>query len=89
MRLIAASLLALASVTHAAVIAEASNGEAHLALHDEAGHCLGSARLAVFSRGPERIPGCWKVTPPFVSIAFLDGDAIQVPMGAFKPPKGS
>jgi hypothetical protein len=89
MRLIAASLLALAGATQAAVIAEVSDGRSRIALHDEAGPCLAGALLAVFTRGPERIPGCWKVTPQFISIAFLDGDALQLPLEMFKPPKDS
>lgn len=88
MKLLALVLLA-AVQAHAAVVAEATNGEARLELHDEAGPCLGAARLAVFSRGPERLPGCWIFVDNRVQIAFLDGDIVRLPAGVFAKPKSS
>lgn len=87
MKAIAACLLALASATNAAVIAHVIEGDLRLELHDEAGPCLGEARLAVFYQGPQRIPGCWKLRPPVVSIVFMDGDLAQVSIDLFKRPE--
>ena len=87
MKTIAACLLALASASNAAVIAEAVEGDLRLELHDEAGPCLGEARLAVYWQGKERIPGCWKLRPPVVTIVFLDGDLARVSIDLFKRPE--
>ncbi len=83
--LVAAALL-LASAAHAAVVAVAQQGQHRLELHDQAGHCLGEARLAVYADDKQRIPGCWLVRAEGVSIAFLDGDHIVVPAAAFRKP---
>lgn len=88
MRLLALVLLA-ATQAHAAVIAEAVNGDARLELHDDAGPCLGAARLAVFTRGREKVPGCWVFVDNAVQIAFLDGETARLPPGVFSKPKSS
>ena len=83
----AAAMAALAVTAQAAVIAVAQEGAKRLDLHDQAGHCLGQARLAVFTDGVQRVPGCWLVKPDAVAIAFLDGDFITVPLSAFRKPQ--
>lgn len=83
----AVALAALAVAAQAAVIAVAQDGARRLDLHDQAGHCLGQARLAVFTDGVQRVPGCWLVKPDAVTIAFLDGDFITVPLAAFRKPQ--
>lgn len=86
MRMIALSLL-LAGSVEAAVIAEAVQGKLRIELHDEAGVCVGSARMAIFSDGEQKIPGCWVVQPDAVQIAFLDGDVARLPLAVFKKPE--
>lgn len=87
MKLIAAAALLFCGAAHAAVIAVAQQGKHRLELHDEAGPCLGSARLAIYTDGAQRIPGCWLVRPDAVTVSFLDGDHAAIPMAAFKPPQ--
>lgn len=88
-RWLAAALAALlcAGAAHAAVIAVAQEGKHRIELHDQAGHCLGQARLAIFSDGTQRVPGCWLVRPEAVTIAFLDGDHVTLPLAAFRKPQ--
>lgn len=90
MRTLAAVLLALAGASHAAVIAEVREGDRLLQLTDEVGPCLGNAKVAVWSQGEQRVPGCYVVLPASmtVHIAFLDGDAAEVPISIFKAPVG-
>lgn len=81
----ALSLLAAASA-QAEVVAVAQQGNNRLELHDQAGHCLGRAKLAVFTDGVQRIPGCWLFHPEGVTVAFLDGDHLAVPLSSFRKP---
>lgn len=83
----AAAMAALAMTAQAAVIAVAQEGAKRLDLHDQPGHCLGQARLAVYTDGVQRVPGCWLVKPDAVTVAFLDGDFITVPLAAFRKPQ--
>lgn len=86
MKLVGFALLAT-SISHAAVIAEVTSGKTAIRLHDEAGMCVSGARLAEFSDGVVRIPGCWVVVGPEIGIAFLDGDYVKVPVAVFSKPK--
>jgi hypothetical protein len=71
----------------AAVIAVAGNAEQRAELHDEAGPCVGAARLAVFIQGKARTPGCWVMAgTDAVQIAWLDGDVSNVAVRHFKRP---
>ena len=90
MRTLAAVLLALAGTSHAAVIAEVRDGDRLLQLTDDVGPCLGNAKVAVWSQGGQRVPGCYVVRPYTltVHVAFLDGDAVEVPINLFKAPTG-
>lgn len=90
MRMLAAVLLALAGASQAAVIAEVRDGDRLLQLTDEVGPCLGNARIAIWSQGEQRVPGCYvvRVATMTVHVAFLDGDAAEVPIGLFKAPVG-
>lgn len=81
----AATLVAFSA--HAAVIAVAQEGAKRLDLHDQAGHCVGQARLAIYTDGAQRVPGCWLVKPDAVTVAFLDGDFITVPLTVFRKPQ--
>lgn len=86
--LAAAALLTLAGPTSAEVIAELTHQDARIQLHTDAGPCVGAARWALYTKGPERIPGCWIfINGNTVQIAFLDGDIAQIPVGAFQEPK--
>lgn len=87
MKRIAAAALLFCGAAHAAVIAVAQQGKHRLELHDEAGPCLGPARLAIYSDGAQKVPGCWLVRPDGVTIAFLDGDLATIPLVAFKKPE--
>lgn len=78
--------LVIAFPVRAAVIAEAAAGDVKVELHDVAGPCLAPARLAVFTRGQVRIPGCWKGSPAGVMVNWLDGDRDDIPLPAFKEP---
>lgn len=86
MKLIGIALLAT-GISHAAVIAEATDGKITVRLHDEAGMCVSGARLAEFTDGVVRIPGCWVPSGANVGVAFLDGDYVRIPMAAFRKPK--
>lgn len=83
----AAAALLLAASAHGAVIAVAQQGKIRLELHDQPGHCLGEARLAIFSDGTQRIPGCWLARAEGITIAFLDGDHVAVPFALFRRPQ--
>lgn len=90
MRTLAAVLLAMAGASHAAVIAEVRDGDRLLQLTDEVGPCLGNAKVAVWSQGEQRVPGCYvlRARTLTVHVAFLDGDAVEVPIDVFKTPVG-
>lgn len=52
-----------------------------ITLHDNAGPCVGRARLAVWQAKNESItpiPGCYLVAPAGARVAFLDGDVVFV-----------
>mgnify|MGYP007100119268 CR=1 FL=1 len=73
---------------HAAIIAVATgDAGARRELHDIPGPCLGNARMAVYVKGPERIPGCWIAGAGEVQIAWLDGDTTLVSAGVFRKPE--
>jgi hypothetical protein len=81
------SFLTLTHAVNAAVLAVATQGAARLELHDTTGPCLGEARHAVYTDGRQRVPGCWVARDGEVHVAFLDGDALQVPVRAFRRPE--
>ncbi len=91
-RLIVAALASLVATTaSAAVIAEAEvSPGVVIQLHDEAGPCVGSARLAVWinNETKEHVPGCWTKRGDFVGFAFLDSDSGRWPAAAFKTASG-
>lgn len=74
---------------HAAVIAVATEGDVRVELHDDTGPCLGTARLAIYTDGTVRTPGCWRWLPQMgvVAIAWLDGDFSQVAPAQFREPE--
>jgi hypothetical protein len=88
MRLALVALFA-SSVASAAPIAVADGSAgSSITFYDEAGPCVGSAKLAVWSSGDAktRIPGCWVAGSGTVFVSFLDGDRSDVPVGALKKP---
>lgn len=73
----------------AAVLAVAIDGTVRLELHDDPGPCLAGARLAIWSDGKARVPGCWRPVPGAnqVAVAWLDGDSSLVDMRVFREPE--
>lgn len=73
----------------AAVLAVATEGAVRLELHDDPGPCLAGARLAVWSDGKARVPGCWRPVPGAnqVAVAWLDGDSSLVDARVFREPE--
>lgn len=92
MKFIIAAALAAASVSAAANIvqeARAENGAAVLLFDEQGTVCVAPARRAqyVSPRG-DVTEGCFKLIGlEAVQIAFVDGDAMQLPIGVFKAPK--
>jgi hypothetical protein len=84
-----ALMLSMGEDAAAAVIAVAIEGPVRLELHDEPGPCLAGARLAVWTDGKARVPGCWRVDTAAgrVSVAWLDGDASVVDVRVFREPE--
>lgn len=85
---VAIGLLTAPTPAAAAVIAIAQEGTVTVELHDEAGMCLGQARLAVYRTAEVRVPGCWTVDleTRSIRIAWLDGDYSTAPVGLFREP---
>ena len=84
-----ALMLSMGEDAAAAVIAVAVEGPVRLELHDEPGPCLAGARLAVWTDGKVRVPGCWRPVPGAgqVAVAWLDGDASVVDVRVFREPE--
>jgi hypothetical protein len=83
MRYILAACLALAALSaDAKVIAIAQSGDgARIVLHDEAGPCVGSAKLAEYvPLSGAIVQGCWLAVPGSVTVSFLDGERGKVPL---------
>jgi hypothetical protein len=81
-------LLLMAGAVHAAPVAVATSHDgATLTLHDEAGPCVGGARLAVW-RGVDGqiVPGCWVIARAHIRIAYLDGDVDAIEPTVFRKP---
>jgi hypothetical protein len=85
--LLLALLLALPAWAATIAVVRAEDG-ALLALTDELGPCLGGSRQAVWTSadGKERVPGCWRLSGAVVQVAFLDGDAVEVPVRLLRRP---
>lgn len=66
--------------------AEVSPGVVVLFL-DEAGPCVGGAKLAIYIDGAQRIPGCYREEGPIIGIAFLDADTMRVPKSMLRRAK--
>lgn len=82
-----ASFVALSATAGSIATATSSDG-ASITLMEEAGPCVGGARLAVYVSpdAKSRVPGCWKLAGGMVVVAFLDGDMAQIPVGDLKKP---
>jgi hypothetical protein len=89
--LIGAAIAAFSVSTTAADVMQEVRGESGAAvlLYEEQGICRAPARRADYvSPSGEVIPGCFKlIGVEIVQIVFVDGDALQLPIAAFKPPK--
>jgi len=88
-----AGIVALTAASFALAAAEptlvaTSNTGARIELMPDAGPCINGAKSAawVSADATVRVPGCWRLAGAAVEIAFLDGDALRVPAGAFKAP---
>jgi hypothetical protein len=86
----AAVFLALmlgSSAVKADVVGVVEAEDARLYLHEEAGPCVGGARLArhVAKDGKE-IPGCWVFVQGRVQVAFMDGDMALIPPAVVRKP---
>lgn len=81
LRPLLAALLMVAPVsTMPEVVAHALRGKGIIELHDTHGICFGEARLAVYTDGVRRIPGCWLVRINVVTVVFIDGDFVTIPI---------
>ena len=81
-------LLFLGSAQAAPILIATSQDGASITLHDEAGPCLGEAKLAVWQSADakQRIPGCYKVGSQGVYVVFLDGDMATIPLQLLRKP---
>lgn len=89
MRTILCVLALVAAPAAAGPVAVATTPDGStLTLHDEAGPCIGPARLAVWRSADAKtsVPGCWIAAGERVRVAYLDGDVGNVAVGAFKRP---
>lgn len=87
--LLTALFLVLSASANAGVVAFALHSSgSRLDLHDDAGVCQGEAKRAEWV-APDltSISGCWKPLGENIRVAFLDGDADDVPMTVFQLPK--
>lgn len=87
-RLLICALALLACAAHATVIGVVEAHGTRIEFHDEPGQCVGGAMRAEFvANDGLRIAGCWTLrTPELVGVAFLDGDAVSVPVAAIRRP---
>lgn len=83
-RLLAAALLLMPAATMSEVVAYTVRGRGLIELHDTHGICFGEARLAVFTDGVRRIPGCWMVRINVVTVVFIDGDFVTIPVTSWR-----
>lgn len=82
-------LLALVASVNAETLAEATLPDgASVSFTDEAGPCVGDARLAwyISANARNKVPGCYVMAPGFVAVSWLDGDRGNIPMAALKKP---
>jgi hypothetical protein len=86
--LLLVSLVLAAGPSHAKVLAVAlSSDGARVVLHDEAGPCVGEARLAEhISPSGDKVQGCWLATPGMVNVSFLDGERGSIPVAHLQRP---
>lgn len=88
MRALPLLLILLALPAHAAVFGTVPTQSGRIDLHDEKGACEGDAMRAEFvSLAGRKVGGCWVVIRGGVQVAFLDGDAEQIPTAAIKRPE--
>jgi hypothetical protein len=78
------ALVALSAESKAIAFAQSADG-ARIVLHDEAGPCVGSAKLAEYVplKGAT-VQGCWLALSGSVTVAFLDGERGTVAFGDLK-----
>jgi hypothetical protein len=77
MHYILAACLALAALSvdaKAIAFAQSADG-ARIVLHDDAGPCVGNAKLAEYiPLDGKQVQGCWLALSGSVTVAFLDGE---------------
>lgn len=84
--LCAVGLAMMVLPAHAKVVAVAvSSDGARIELHDQAGPCVGAARMAehVAANG-HKTAGCWLLDQQSVKISFLDGERGDIPLAHLK-----
>lgn len=89
MRYLLLVTLALASLPlQAKVLAVATSADgARIVLHDEAGPCVGDAKLALhIAANGDTVAGCWLTAPGVVTVAFLDGERGTIPVSHLQRP---
>ena len=85
-------LLALLSLVitplQAKVLAVATSPDgARVVLHDEAGPCVGEAKLAEhIAPNGDKVQGCWLAAPGIVNVSFLDGERGSIPVAHLQRP---
>ena len=84
-----ALLMTIGEPAQAAILAVATEGPVRVELHEEPGPCIAGARLAVWTDGKTKIPGCWRANPAAgrIAIAWLDGDGSDLDVRLFKQPE--
>ena len=89
MRCFALIVVALAALpVQAKVLAVAVSPDgARVVLHDEAGPCVGEAKLAEhIAPNGDKVQGCWLGAPGIVNVSFLDGERGSIPVAHLRMP---
>ena len=78
----AVATLAASAAAQARVIAVADSPDgARIELHDDAGICVGLAKLAEhIAKDGEKVLGCWIAVQTTITVSFLDGERANIPM---------
>lgn len=84
---LAALVAPVAALPAPILIAGPDTEGAFVTLHDEAGPCEDSARLAVYQQGKKTIRGCWVAVPGGIMVSFLDGQRGDIPAAHFRKVK--
>ena len=78
------ALLMSATISTETLVATAPRNKGIIELHHPAGPCLGEARLAIYKDKNEYYPGCWLIRINVVTVAFLNGEYIAIPISQWR-----